>query len=287
MEENKSFQINFLEFFSALFKAIRRSIRPLLIINGVILIAGITYRLTTDLAFTGSVMIKSNFVEFNYIEELIEPLNQHVNDRRPEGLVRTLQIDEALARKMGKVSVESIIDEEYVTKRKLVAEEDLGELERDLVFKLTVSSSSTKDLSAIKNAVLDYLKSQPFLKSREEFYQKKRKLLAEKMENDLISMDSIKKSYTELKLGNRSNPGIVLIQDIGDFYFGSTKVYEEYLVHTYNHNFNKSIEEISTFEYFDKYASPRWTAVLVFTLFTGIFATILYLFLLEVNRYQP
>lgn len=275
--------MNFVEFFYLISKAVKRSLKPLLIINILILAGGIFWRLTTDLAYSGQVVIKSNFAEFNYIESMIEPLNQHVKDGRPEGIARSLGIDLSLAQSCGRVVVSSVIEEEYVTKRKLIKEEDLGEFEKDFIFELTIHSSDKKNLPALKDAVLNYLRKQPFIQSRREFYKEGREFLLELLRKDIASMDSIKNAYSKIDFNKEGTNGSLIIQDFGDFFYGTTKVYQEYIKFSYFNRFDDSFEEVSSFEYFDKYTSPRWTNVLLITALIGIVVSTIYILIAEVR----
>ncbi len=266
--------------------AVNRSLKPLLIINTLILAGGIFWRLTTDLAYSGQVVVKSNFAEFNFIESIIDPINQHVKDRRPEGVARSLGIDLELARSCGRIRISSVIEKEYVTKRKLVKEEDLGEFEKDFVFELTVSSSDKENLPAIKDAVLNYLREQPFIKVRQKFYKEGREFLFGLLKKDIAVMDSIKQAYSEIDFNKEGTNGSLIIQDFGDFFFGTTRVYKEYFKFSYLYEFDDSFEEVSSFEYFDKYTSPRWTYVLLITALIGTVVSTIYILIAEVRNYR-
>jgi hypothetical protein len=279
-------QVSFLLFFNRLFGAIRSHIVPLSIFNLIILGSGITYRMVTDLSYEGSVLVKSNYVEFNYVESIIAPLNRHIKDRKKQTLVNSLGLTSEIAENCGKMTVSTVIDEEYASKRKFVQEEYLGEYEKDIAFILTISSGRKSDLPMIKESVLSYLRNQPYIKKRENFFAEQRIFLSGQLRKDIQAMDSMKHMYDQLKIGPDSDFKGLIVQDLGDFFFGGSKVYEEYLKVKYLSVFKDSFEEITNFEVYEKYASPRWTNVLVISALVGIVISGLFLFVSAALRVQ-
>ena len=264
-DSNSVQEVSIPSIIEGIFRLIKKYFLILVITNAIILAGGIGWRLNKDLAYEGTTLVKSNFLEYHFIEGIIEPLNRHINEMHPEILANSLGIDVALASKLGNISTRSLIDEEYVEKRKFKNLEDLDEYELDVVFELSLSSSEPEKLPALKDAVINYMKNQDYIKQRKAFYEKERQEISKILEKDLATMDSIKKGIANLMV-SKEDPQGVIIQDLGDFYYAATMVYDIYVESHYKNEFKEAFEQISSLEVYGKYVYPRWTFVLLITL---------------------
>ncbi len=263
LESNSVQEISIPAIIQGIFKLVKRYSKILLVGNLIILALGLGWRFSKNKSFEGTSIVKSNFIEYHFIEKMVAPLNRHMDEQHPELLAKSLGIDPSMAMKFGSVSTSSLIDEEYVEKRKFKDETDLGEYELDVVFELSVTSSEPDLLPELKDAVLNYLANQEYIKRRKEFYSKERLEINKFLEKDLLTMDSIKRGLAQLTQPNSGTQPGIFIQDLGDFYLGGTLVYEEYIKNKYFNQFNKAFEEVSGIEIYGKYVYPRWTYVLL------------------------
>ncbi len=284
MSNEHSSQINLLKLIHWLVLSIKRNIKALLIINSILAIALISAKLYIPQSYEGSLIVKSNIIEYHFISEILAPLNQHLKDRKPESIARTMQIPLELAQAFGGYEINSLIDEEYVTKRRSTISENLTEYEKDQVFELRVRSKDKTQLPKLKTALLNYLRNQNYIKKRQKFYLNKQEEIRDLYLRDIKSMAKIKESFEE----NGFNPNLagndLIIQGLGDFYFGSMKIYQNYVDASYLIEFNNSFEELSKLEIYDKHVFPRWTPFIVAFVIGGTVISFFYLLFVELKR---
>ncbi len=284
MSNTNNNQINFLSLLQWLIIAIKKNIKVLLIINFVIIVIGVSAKLYIPKSYEGSLIVKSNFIEFHFISGILNPLSQHSKDKKTGSIARSLNIPMELAETFGGYDVTSLIDEEYVAKRKNTWEANLSEYEKDQVFELRVRSSKIENLPKIKDAVLNFLRNQDYIKKRQAFYLQKKKDIKTLYEADIESMTMIKDGFAKKGFDPNKAGNDLIIQGLGDFFFGSMRIYDEYIITQYEFEFNDSFEELSNFEIYTRHVYPRWTPFIIGMFLVGVFLSFIYIIIVELNR---
>lgn len=244
----------------------------------------VSIKLYLPYIYEGRLIVKSNFIEFNYITEILSPLGQHKADFKSGSIAKTLQVDMETAEAFSGYELNSLIDEEYVTKRRNYAEELLNEYEKDVIFELVIKTNNPKKLPEIKDAILNYLRNQEYIKKRQKFYTEKKNTIDERMSEDIKFMKSIKENLAKNEYGGSENKNNIILQDAGDLFFRSFSIYNSYMDNLYEIEFNDSFEELSKFEIFEKHASPRWTPTIIITIIAGIVLSVFFIIGVEINR---
>lgn len=281
MSNQDNNQINLLKIIQWLFVSIRENIKVLIIVNTLLAIVLFSAKLYIPRSYEGSLIVKSNIIEFHFISEILSPLGQHIEDSKTGSIARSLNIPMELAQSFGGYEINSLIEEEYVAKRKITINENLSEYERDQVFELRIRSRDKSKLPELKKALLNYLRNQDYIKKRQKFYFERQKEIKELYEKDIKSMSKIKASFEE----NGFDPNVagndLIIQGLGDFYFGSKRIYESYAESAYLIEFNDSFEELSNFEIYDRHVFPRWTPFIVAFVLGGVILSFIYILFKE------
>lgn len=284
MSNQDNNQINLLKIIQWIVISISRNLRSLIILNLVVLLCGVGYKLYKPKVFEGRLIVKSNIIEYHFISEILSPLARHKQDFQEQSIAATLEIDQDLANSFSSYSINSLIDEEYVTKRKNISSLQLTEYEKDQVFELVIGSSEKENLPLLKDAILNYLRKQEYIEKRREFYYQENLAEKKRLEFDIQSMNKIKEDFAEYGFNLPDFDNDLLIENLGDFYFGSTRIYERLQKRSYETLFNDSFEEMSKFEVFEKHASPRWTPYLIGTALAGVIFSFIFIIAVEVRQ---
>lgn len=284
MSNQDSNQINLLKVIKWLVVSIKTNFKTLLVINILLGVLLVSAKLYIPKSFEGSLIVKSNIIEFHFISEILKPLNHHIEDKKHQSIAKTLNIPGELAQSFGGYQITSLIDEEYVAKRKITIDENLTEYEKDQVFELRIRSSDKNKLPVLKDALLNYLRSQDYIKRRQEFFLERQKDIKQLYENDITSMSRLKESFAKDGFDPNVAGNDLIIQGLGDFFFGSMRIYENYVKAWYLTEFNNSFEELSKLEIYDKHVYPRWTPFIIAFVIAGSIISLVYLLIIELNR---
>lgn len=276
-------QINFLGIIYWLVSSIKKHFRVLLIVNIILAVAVASAKIYIKPSYEGRMIVKSNIIEFHFIEQILAPLQQHIKDKRKESIAKSLKISPQLANTMGGFETQSIIDEEYVAKRRYTNADMLSEYEKDQVFELTVTAADKDSLPKLKNAILNYLRQQQYIRDRQQFFTERQKEIRDLYEKDIQSMQKIKESFGESGIDPNIKDNDLIIQGLGDFFFGSMKIYESYVDSWYLLEFNDSFEELSAFEIYDKHVAPRWTPFILIYILIAIIFSFVYITIAEMK----
>lgn len=277
-------QINLLKIIQWLVLSIKDNSKVILSINIVLAIILISAKLYISKSYEGSLIVKSNIIEFHFISEILSPLGQHVEDRRAGSISRSLNIPIELAETFGGYEINSLIDEEHVAKRKITINENLTEYEKDQVFEMRIRSTRKKNLPQLKDAVLNYLRNQDYIKKRKEFFLERQQDVKKLYEKDIKSMSRIKESFAKEGFDPNIAGNDLIIQGLGDFYFGSMRIYENYVDTWYLTEFSNSFEELSNLEIYDRHVFPRWTPFIVGYVLAGFIISFIYILIVELKK---
>lgn len=284
MSNQDNNQINLLKLIQWLINSVKANIKALIIINAIIAASLVFAKLYIPQTYEGSLLVKSNIIEYHFISEILSPLIQHSKDRQTESIARSLNIPMELANSFGGYEIESLIDEEYVTKRRNTISENLSEYEKDQIFNLRVRSRKKEDLPKLKNALLRYLRSQKYIKERKKFFLERQQDVKKLYEADIQSMSKIKEAFSKNGFDPNAAGNDLIVQGLGDFFFGSMRIYENYVESWYLLEFNDSFEEMSKFEIYDKHVFPRWTPFIIAFVLISIILSFLYIIIVETGK---
>jgi hypothetical protein len=193
MSNSNTQQVNLIGIIAWIIRSIKKNLKWLLIMNMIICVAIFLFKISESKVWSGVVTVKSNIVEFNHIESILEPLSQHVEEGKMKSISKSLNISDSLGETFAGFKLSSIIDEEYQTKRKFAPRENMTEYELDQIFTLEVRSTNTKNISALKDALINYLRNQRYIKERQKFFEGAQMEVSANLKKDIKSMREILK----------------------------------------------------------------------------------------------
>jgi len=197
---------------------------------------GISYTLLKKRYYTTTMILNSEYLNKRIVDNTIEKLNLLAEEDDKRGLAQVLQISDSLAENIHEFEVKPFVDESEIIELELLREqlknaqgedkqnEEVIEkviqrigIENRHAFEIAVSVYNPKVVRDLENALINYLKTNDFVKKRMEitksnFLARKQKLLSESQKLDSLKA-VIYANYQSMAAQSRQGSNNVILSD--------------------------------------------------------------------------
>ncbi|MEY4931042.1 MAG: hypothetical protein RI909_1766, partial [Bacteroidota bacterium] len=197
---------------------------------------GISYTLLKKRYYTTTMILNSEYLNKRIVDNTIEKLNLLAEEDDKRGLAQVLQISDSLAENIYEFEVKPFVDESEIIELELLREQlknAQGEdkqndevvekviqrigIENRHAFEIAVSVYNPKVVRDLENALINYLKTNDFVKKRMEitksnFLARKQKLLSESQKLDSLKA-VIYANYQSMAAQSRQGSNNVILSD--------------------------------------------------------------------------
>ena len=290
----------------------RTSIRykVLLVVFGIIgVLAGVGLNNVVAPHYKTTLLLNSSFYKGRLIENNIEKLSLLCREKERTGLAQTLGIPIELALKIKDFKALPFVTEAEVTHLEVLREQLKGvKVEEgpinDIIARLRIENKSSYEITVLvfdntiidelEQPILDFFKSNPYLKKRLENNKTNLEKKRKKINSDLAKLDSLKdliKNNLEA-LGDRSREGsnnVILAEDNNtnplSVFRESINLYDEVLEIDRKLELEAEFEVIDGFTSFSKPNSPSLLLAVFWSFWISLGLGYLVIMLLSINHY--
>jgi len=282
----------------------------LLIIIMVVLgvVAGILFNKVSKPYYSTSMLLSSDYFNSRLVENNIEKLNTLCKEENRVGLAKILKIDSQIAKNIKEFNFEPLVLEQdivdvEVLKQKLeelkVKDPDIAivieqiDIQNKKTYIITVRVFDNTIIGNLQESLVAYFRNSPFVKNRITVTRTNQLNLIDKLENDLVHLDSLKHLFNENLKSNstrKGEPSSLYIGESGaldpvSFYSESVELRELLQEARQQVALGDDFEVIDGFTVFSKPESAGLIKAIVLSVlyFTGL--AYLIIIFIETNKY--
>ena len=273
------------------------------------LVAGLAFNKFSKPYYQTSLLIKSDYLNTKLVENSISKLNLLCEEKEREGLAKVLNISDQVALNIAEFDFIPYVDETDLIEIELLKQQleeieidqaDIDKIIRQIeienrnTFLITVHIFNTEIIENLETALVGYFKNNPFVANRIKSNKIRQELLIEKLSNDVILLDSLKKSYNlNLKLqatkDNDASNSVFLGEsgavDPVSVYDQGVSLFRQLQSEKMRYELGEDFELVDGFTTFSKPESPSILKAIVSSI--GILLALAYglIILIEINKY--
>jgi len=238
---------------------------------------GIGVFYTKKPVYKSEMIVQSSILTNAYIQTLSENLNQLVKENNKALLSTKLSLDQEGAALISTIEIITVAEE-------IIKKEDGSEI-FDNLFKVYVEVSDNQVLPSLQSGILMYLEKSPYVSKQVNAKKKGLVSLLEKVENELLSMDTLKSDLNNSIRSNNVNESNVVIFDPATIYSNSLEFFESKIKYEQELAIVNGVQLIDGFVPFNNPVSPKKLISVFIGICVGLFLAFMIIFLKEIRIY--
>ena len=273
------------------------------------IISGLGYTNFSKPYYKTSLLINSEYLNTQLVENGIDKLNQLCKEQLRQGLAEALSIENAVAANISKFDFKPFVDEGDILEIELFKQKlqelkidntDIDKIIRQIeiknrnTFLVTVYVLDTEIIHNLEDAIVGFFKNSPYVANRMKANKTRQEQLIAKLAADVTLLDSLKGSYNlNLKLqATKSNDASnsVILGESGavnpvSVYNQGVSLFEKLLSNKMSLELGSDFELVDGFTTFSKPESPSFIKATVIAIGYWIALAYLLIILIEINTY--
>ncbi len=272
------------------------------------IIAGIAYNKVSKPYYTTSMLLSSEYFNGRLVENNVGKLNTLCEETDRVGLAKVLNIESEIALNIKGFDFEPMVTEQdivdvEVLKQKLeelkVKDPDIEkvieqiEIQNKKTYVITVRVFDNTIIGNLQESLVGYFKNNPFVSNRIKVTKKSQLALINKLQRDLIQLDSLKNLFNlnlKANAGRKGETANVYVGESGSldpvrFYSQSVFLYGKLQEAEEKITLADDFEVIDGFTVFSKPESPSTIIAIVISLLGFIGLAYVLIIFIETNKY--
>ena len=227
--------------------------------------------------YKSEMIIQSSILTNAYIQTLSENLNQLVKEKNSALLSSKLSLSEEGASSISSIEIQTVAEE-------IIKKEDGSEI-FDNLFKVDVEINNNRVLPSLQNGILMYLENSPYVSKQVNVKKEGLVSLLEKVESELLSMDTLKNDINNHIRSNSVSKSNVVIFDPATIYSSSLEFFESKIKYEHELAIVNGVQLIDGFVPFNKPISPKIVINTIIGLFVGLVLSLILILIIELKSY--